>query len=213
VSKSKSPAIPAASDDGAASRRGPRDTRGVLADRVLAAARSLFATRGYASTSLRNVAELADVDVALVSYYFKNKAGLLDAAVTLPETFGAGVEQAVAAPVDQRGHALVAAHLAAWEDEPTADILRAAILAAANEPAAMDRVRTIYTARFLDVVMIGLPEDERRIRAGLVASQLLGLAMTRYVWRVGALAEMSPEEISKLMSPVIQRLLTEPLYE
>jgi AcrR family transcriptional regulator len=213
MSKSKSPVVPAGSDDGAASRRGPRDTRGVLADRVLAAARSLFATRGYASTSLRNVAELADVDVALVSYYFKNKAGLLNAALTLPAAFGAGVEQAVAAPVDQRGHALVAAHLAAWEDEPTADILRAAILAAANEPTAMDRVRTVYTARFLDVVVIGLPEDERRIRAALVASQLLGLAMSRYVWRVGALAEMSPEEISKLMSPVIQRLLTEPLYE
>ena len=77
----------------------------------------------------------------------------------------------------------------------------------------MDRVRTVYTARFLDVVVIGLPEDERRIRAALVASQLLGLAMSRYVWRVGALAEMSPEEISRLMSPVIQRLLTEPLYE
>jgi AcrR family transcriptional regulator len=199
--------------DGEVPRRGPRDTRGVLADRVLAAARSLFATRGYAATSLRNVADLADVDVALVSYYFKNKAGLLDAALTLPAEFGAQVEAAAAAPIDERGRAMVAAHLAAWEDEPTADILRAIILAAANEPSAMDRVRAIYTARFLDVIASGLPEDERRLRAGLVAAQFLGLAMTRYVWRVGALADLSPEEVSKVMSPLIQRYLTEPLPE
>jgi AcrR family transcriptional regulator len=199
--------------DGEVPRRGPRDTRGVLADRVLAAARSLFATRGYAATSLRNVADLADVDVALVSYYFKNKAGLLDAALTLPAEFGAQVAAAAAAPIDQRGRAMVAAHLAAWEDEPTADILRAIILAAANEPSAMDRVRAIYTARFLDVIASGLPEDERRLRAGLVAAQFLGLAMTRYVWRVGALADLSPEEVSKVMSPLIQRYLTEPLPE
>jgi AcrR family transcriptional regulator len=201
------------SGDGEVPRRGPRDTRGVLADRVLAAARSLFATRGYAATSLRNVADLADVDVALVSYYFKNKAGLLDAALTLPAEFGAQVAAAAAAPIDHRGRAMVAAHLAAWEDEPTANILRAIILAAANEPSAMDRVRAIYTARFLDVIASGLPEDERRLRAGLVAAQFLGLAMTRYVWRVGALADLSPEAVSKVMSPIVQRYLTEPLPE
>jgi AcrR family transcriptional regulator len=199
--------------DGEVPRRGPRDNRGVLADRVLAAARSLFATRGYAATSLRNVADLADVDVALVSYYFKNKAGLLDAALVLPAEFGAQVAAAAAAPIDQRGRAMVAAHLAAWEDEPTANILRAIILAAANEPSAMDRVRAIYTARFLDVIASGLPEDERRLRAGLVAAQFLGLAMTRYVWRVGALADLSPEAVSKVVSPIIQRYLTEPLPE
>jgi AcrR family transcriptional regulator len=212
MSERKSTAQPR-SGDGEVPRRGPRDTRGVLADRVLAAARSLFATRGYTATSLRNVADLADVDVALVSYYFKNKAGLLDAALTLPAAFGAQVEAAAAAPIDQRGRAMVAAHLAAWEDEPTADILRAIILAAANEPSAMDRVRAIYTTRFLDVIASGLPEDERRLRAGLVAAQFLGLAMTRYVWRVGALADLSPEAVSKVISPLIQRYLSEPLPE
>jgi hypothetical protein len=49
------------------------------------------------------------------------------------------------------------------------------------------------------VIASGLPEDERRLRAGLVASQLLGLAMTRYVWRVGALADLSPEAVSKVI--------------
>ncbi len=194
-------------------RRGPRDERGVLADRVLSAARSLFATQGYASTSLRNVAELAGVDVALVSYYFKNKAGLLEAALTLPAEFLADVEQASASPIEERGRAILASHLAAWDHETTGDILRSIILAAAHEPSAMERVRTIYTTRFLEVLANSLPENERRLRAGLVASQMLGLAMTRYVWRVGALADLSPEEVSELISPVIQRYLTGPLSQ
>jgi AcrR family transcriptional regulator len=196
-----------------ASRRGPRDERGVVADRLLTAARSLFASRGYASTSLRSIAELADVDVALVSYYFTSKAGLLDAALSLPPEFGLQVAVAAAAPVDERGQAIVTTHLAAWEDPATGDILRSIILAAANEPAAMDRVRAIYAHRFLDVVAEELPEDERVLRAGLVASQMLGLAMTRYVWRVGALADLPPRTVSNLISPVIQRYLTAPLGE
>ena len=201
------------SADRGIARRGPRDERGVLAGRVLSAARSLFATQGYAFTSLRNVAELADVDVALVSYYFKNKAGLLEAALVLPAEFLASVWQASASPIEERGRAILASHLAAWEHEPTADILRSIILAAAHEPSAMERVRSIYTTRFLDVLANNLPEEERRLRAGLVSSQMLGLAMSRYVWRVGALADLSSEEVSEVMSPVIQRYLTGPLFD
>jgi hypothetical protein len=37
--------------------------------------------------------------------------------------------------------------------------------------------------------------------------------MTRYVWRVGALADLSPEQVSELISPVTQRYLTGPLPE
>ena len=108
---------------------------------------------------------------------------------------------------------MVAVQLAAWEDETTADILRSAILAAANEPLAMARIRIFYTSRILNVVASGLPEKERHIRAGLIASQMLGLAMILYVWRVGALAKLSPGEVSGLITPVVQRYLTGPLTE
>ena len=48
-------------------------------DRILDAAEKLFAERGYHGVSLRDVTGAADVDVALVSYHFGNKQGLLDA--------------------------------------------------------------------------------------------------------------------------------------
>jgi AcrR family transcriptional regulator len=45
------------------------------------AARGFFATAGYAATSLRQVAIAAGVTPALAHYYFKDKAGLLEAMV------------------------------------------------------------------------------------------------------------------------------------
>jgi AcrR family transcriptional regulator len=194
-------------------QRGPREERGVAAERVLQAARSLFTTRGFASTSLRSVADLADVDVSLVSYYFTNKRGLLEAALTLPPNFASGVQASANAPIDERGRALVTANLAAWDDTSTADILRASILAAANEPSAMELLRTVYSSRIVDVVASHLPEDERQVRAGLVASQILGLAMTRYVWKIGALKDLPSDVVVRLIAPTIQHYLTGSLEE
>jgi AcrR family transcriptional regulator len=48
-------------------------------ERILDAAEKLFAERGYHGVSIRDVTGAADVDVALVSYHFGNKQGLLDA--------------------------------------------------------------------------------------------------------------------------------------
>ncbi|KJY18041.1 TetR family transcriptional regulator, partial [Streptomyces sp. NRRL S-444] len=58
--------------------RGPRGERGEQADKIVAAARRSFATRGYAATSLRSVAREAGVDPGLVTYYFRTKTGLLE---------------------------------------------------------------------------------------------------------------------------------------
>ena len=63
---------------------GPRDERGVLAARILRAARDAFAENGWAGTTIRSIARAADVDPALVYHYFGSKEGLLDAATTPP---------------------------------------------------------------------------------------------------------------------------------
>src|SRR3984885_14721486 len=64
---------------------GPRDERGVLAARIVAAARDEFAEQGWAGTTIRAVARTADVDPALVYHYFGSKEGLLDAATNPPQ--------------------------------------------------------------------------------------------------------------------------------
>ena len=50
---------------------------GELETRVLDTAEGLFAEQGYAATSIRQIADQAEVNPALIHYYFKNKNGLL----------------------------------------------------------------------------------------------------------------------------------------
>lgn len=52
-----------------------------------------------------------------------------------------------------------------------------------------------------------MDEAERQRRSGLIASQLIGMAMLRYVWKVEPLASMSDEEILDALTPTIQRYI------
>lgn len=45
-------------------------------DKIIRAARILFAERGFEGTSVRQIAKDAKVNVALINYYFQNKDGL-----------------------------------------------------------------------------------------------------------------------------------------
>jgi TetR/AcrR family transcriptional regulator, regulator of cefoperazone and chloramphenicol sensitivity len=71
------------SDSGAAMAAhgsGSEDAR----QRLLAAGLRLFAQQGFSKTSTREVAEAANVNVASISYYFGDKAGLYRAAFLEP---------------------------------------------------------------------------------------------------------------------------------
>ena len=63
--------------------RPPAETGDARA-RLLQAAIRLFAHQGYAKTSTRELAEVAQVNVAAISYYFGDKAGLYRAALLEP---------------------------------------------------------------------------------------------------------------------------------
>jgi AcrR family transcriptional regulator len=189
-------------------RRGPKAARGQIAERILAAARTSFATRGYAGTTLRDVAGTAGVDRALVTYYFDSKAGLLAAAIQPPEGFIEDAMRASSAPLRARGRALTENMLTQWETPGLAEVLRSIILTAAHEPAAMQRLRGVLTGSLLAAVAGHLDDDERTLRAGLAASQLIGVAMARYVWRVGALAELDRDQVVRYVAPTIQHYLT-----
>jgi AcrR family transcriptional regulator len=188
--------------------RGPRDDRGVIAERILAAARASFAELGYAGTTLRSVARQADVDPALVNYYFKTKSGLLEAALVPPKRWTTSLAEAATAPVKERGAALVRTFLAAWEDTATAEYLRSVILTAAHEPVARQHLAANFARYILQAISANLDDADRLTRASLMSSQMVGLAMTRYVWKVGAIAQMSSDDVVRYISPTIQRYLS-----
>ncbi|MEU9079775.1 TetR family transcriptional regulator [Kitasatospora sp. NPDC048538] len=188
--------------------RGPRGEPGEQADRILAAARRSFAERGFGGTSLRAVARAADVDPTLVNYYFSSRMGLLKAALEPPEAFGEGIAEAAKAPLGERGQAFVEAALCMWGDQANAEILSSIILAASHEPFAMERLREVFSDLALQAVSASLPDGAARLRADLVSTQLVGLAMTRYVWAIDRIADVPGERVVRLIGPVVQHYLT-----
>jgi AcrR family transcriptional regulator len=193
---------------GAPVHRGPRDDRGVVAAQILRAARAAFAANGYAATSLRSVARDAGVDPALVTYYFKSKSGLLDAALVPPPGWVDAISTAAASPLRTRGAALVRTMVTGWEQPETEAFLRSTILAAAHEPIARQRLAANFAVHILEAVSSRLDDDERLLRASLAASQIVGVAIMRYVWQVGALASISSDQVVAVIAPTVQRYLS-----
>jgi AcrR family transcriptional regulator len=183
---------------------GPRDERGVLAARILTAAREAFADTGLAGTTMRAVAREADVDPALVYHYFGSKEGLLDAATAPPQRWLESVARTWTTPVPDLGEALLRLMLAAWADDEIGPVLRAVLQTAAHDPGTREKLRRVVEGSLVGVSHLGVDERDRLIRSGLVSSQLMGMAMMRYVWRIEPVASMSDDELVAAVAPNLQ---------
>jgi len=186
---------------------GPRGERGELAARILACARESFAEHGWAGTTIRAVARAADVDPALVYHYYRSKEDLLEAATTPPPGFLESVVEAWHGPTAELGDRLVRNLLAAWANDEYRVVLRSILLTAAHDAATRERLAQSVTLSLMGPAMIDLNDAERQVRAGLVASQLLGFAMLRYVWTVEPIASMSDADAIDHLAPTIQRYI------
>jgi hypothetical protein len=56
-----------------------------------------------------------------------------------------------------------------------------------------------------------VPKKERVLRAALVGTQFVGVAMMRYIWRIEPLASLPREDVAALITPVIEHYLNEKL--
>jgi AcrR family transcriptional regulator len=188
-------------------RPGNQDTRG----QILTAARGAFASRGFAAASLRAIAADAGVDAALIHHYFDSKQQLFLATVALPANLPELMNQVAAGGTDGAGERVVAAILGLWDSE-LQPALVGALRTALAEP-----TLTRSIGEFLSLEILGrlphppdLAPDEASRRTGLVASQLLGLIIGRYVLRLPALTSRTSAELVSEVGPTIQRYLDPP---
>ena len=195
-----------------ASTPGPRDERGVLAARILAEARASFAEHGYSGTTVRAVARAADVDPALVFHYYGSKENLLDVATTPPQSFLDQIVSAWQTPLAELGEQLVRQMLRNWQNPEHEPILRAVMQIAGNEPAIREKLRQIIQQSMMGPSAQALSENERALRSGLIAAQLMGLAFMRFVWKIEPLASLDDDAIVAAIAPTIQRYLDSDVY-
>jgi AcrR family transcriptional regulator len=183
-------------------RRGQPDTRAG----ILAAARSAFAELGYDGASIRRIAADATVDPALVHHYFGTKEQLFVAALELPVNPAEIAPQIAAGGLDGFGERLVGAFVAAW-DSPAGTAGVALLRSATRHEWAGRLLREFLLSRVIVPVLSSLGVSEPATRGTLIASQMLGLAMARYVLRVEPLASMPADVLVALVGPTVQRYL------
>jgi AcrR family transcriptional regulator len=188
--------------------RGPREERGVTLARITEAARDSFAQNGWGGTTMRGVARAAGVDPALVHYYFSSKEELLDASTTPPVEWIVAVQEAQRGPVGSRGEAIVRALISSWSQPAIREALSSILQTAAQEPRTREKIRVLITTAILPAIADRLDDQERALRAALVASQVLGLLMMRYVWQIEPLTSLPEDDVVALVAPTLQRYLS-----
>jgi AcrR family transcriptional regulator len=188
--------------------RGPRGDRGVTLGRIQQVARTSFAAHGWEGTSLRSIAREAGVDPALVHYYFSSKEELLDAVTSPPEAWLESIRVTSSRPLRERGEAIVHNIIWTWSEPDVRDVLESILLTAAHEPRTREKLRAFLEASLLPSVAERIEGEERLLRASLIASQVLGLVMLRYVWKIEPLASLPDEELVAFVAPTIQRYLS-----
>lgn len=193
---------------GARGRRpGGPDTRG----EILSAARASFADRGFDRTTIRGVAGEAGVDPALVHHYFGSKEDLFLAALEIPVDPRTLIPQVFAPGLDGVGERLLRMFLGVWDQPENNQPLRAFLRTAFVADETADLLRDGVARVVLRAVIPQLePVGDAEVRATLVASQLVGVIMARYVLRIDPLASLPAESVVAWIAPNIQRYVDGP---
>jgi AcrR family transcriptional regulator len=177
-------------------RRTSRDTKAA----ILAAARERFGAAGFQAATIRAIAADAGIDPSMVMRYFGSKDQLFAAAAEFDLKFPDFTE------LDRAdvGGALVSHFLERWEgDEGLVILLRSS----ATNAAAAQRMQQIFSTQLRPLVESLAPAPEVGWRAGLIATQILGLAWCRFVLRLRPVVTMTHAEIVDSVGPTIQRYL------
>jgi AcrR family transcriptional regulator len=191
-------------------RPGNQDTR----EAILGAAREAFADRGFDAASIRSIATAAGVDPALVHHYFGTKDQLFLDAMQAPVDPGELISGVIGSGLDGVGERLVRMLLSVWDSAAggaAAAIVRSAV---SNEMFAR-MFREFVTHRILRRLAkeLNLDPAEGALRTNLVATQMAGLIMVRYIVRIEPIASMPADTLTALIGPTVQRYLTGPLPE
>lgn len=177
-------------------RRTSQDTKAA----ILAAARERFGAAGFQAATIRAIAADAGIDPSMVMRYFGSKDQLFAAAAEFDLRF----PDFTAMDRAQVGRSLVSHFLERWESDEALVIL---LRSSATNADAAQRMQSIFTTQLQPLVESVAPAADAARRAGLMATQILGLAWCRFVLRLPPVVTMGRAEIVDSVGPTIQRYL------
>jgi AcrR family transcriptional regulator len=189
------------------SRRGRRPGASTTRDDILTAARDLFAAHGYQRATLRAIAARAGTDPSLPLHYFGSKERLFAAAMKLPVSPSEVLPALRELPPGRVGDEIVRRFLSAWDDAAQRPVLVGLLRSGLADERSAATVRRFITHQALGPVARTLGPDDGPLRATLVGSQLVGLALLRYVARVEPLASAPVDDVAVAVGPTVERYL------
>ena len=203
-------------DGGRQRRSGRRGGDSGTREAILAAARTRFGDYGYDAATIRGIAADAGVDAALVHHFFGTKERLFAAAMRLPVLPSELVAAALAAGAEEPGQSLgehmLRTVLGAWDVAEMRATFLGLLRSAMTSEQAAGMMREFATetilGRIAEVAAPGPPGADGQFRAALVASQVLGLALARYVLKIEPIAEAGTDDLAAAVGPTIERYLT-----
>jgi AcrR family transcriptional regulator len=178
-----------------------RNAEATKAD-ILSAARTVFANSGYDSVGVRDIASAAGVNAALIIRYFGSKEELFEKAVT--DAFN--LNELLNVKRDEVGKLLAYYILQKREREGSLEPLLALLRSSSSEQGSK-LMRELLDEQFIRPMAKWLGGKQAELRASLIASTLLGLALTRDVLKSERLEGSEIEAIIKLVAPVLQKYI------
>ena len=172
---------------------------------ILEAARKRFGAEGFERTTIRAVAADAGIDPSMVMRYYGSKDGLFAAAtdveLQLPDLSKV--------PRSGLGEALIRHWVEIWEGDLAHESMIVLLRSSITNQDAAKKLRDVFVTQVVRAVgaMVEDPK-EASTRAGLVSSQMLGLALTRYVLKLPPVVAIDQDAIVAGVGPTIQRYLT-----
>lgn len=175
------------------------------------AARTQFLEAGYRAATVRAIATAADVDPALINYFFGSKERLFGEAMALRANPAEIIAKEIEGPVDELPRRLLTVLLQTW-DEPEN---RPTLLVIAQTGAAPDA--SALTRGFVEEVL-ALPITERLLREGIAAdaartcaalliTQLVGVIYARYVLAVDPVATIPRRAFIDCFTPALEAVV------
>lgn len=172
--------------------------------RIAEAARSLFSEAGFTATSVRDIAEKAACDPALVIRYFGSKEALFISVarfdLSLPDIRGL--------PPAEAAMRLATHFVRVWETRESGEKFQTLLRSAATHDPSADRLRDIFERQVLPAISARYADPVTgRETAAQVASVLLGTALTRYVLQLPHMADIEATRLSELLAANLEPIL------
>nr|WP_042185925.1 TetR family transcriptional regulator [Kibdelosporangium sp. MJ126-NF4]CEL16974.1 Transcriptional regulator, TetR family [Kibdelosporangium sp. MJ126-NF4]CTQ91797.1 Transcriptional regulator, TetR family [Kibdelosporangium sp. MJ126-NF4] len=189
-------------------RRGRRPAGADTKNALVEAARAVFIEQGYEGATVRAIAKRAGVDPAMVNHWFGGKEGLFGQAVLqLPVDPIVFANEISDGDVNTLGERIVHRFLTIW-DSTGGGQFSALVRSIASQEMAVQGMRDIFLKQIFMRVAAKTGADNAMFRATLVASQLIGMGMVRYVTKFEPLATNDIDTMVAAVGPTIQRYFT-----